>query len=108
MNLPSLCRWHNARSVNMKPDSVAGDSPISRTASELIRDNGQVLVSRLIDVLERFVEDRVINHRQALVDVPHVAQIFAAIHKESPGKGIAWRAANGNERRASHVLKCPA
>jgi hypothetical protein len=64
----------------MKPDSVAGDSPIPGTAWEMVRYNGQIFVAGLIDLLERFVKDRVIDHRQALVDVPHVSQIFAAIH----------------------------
>jgi hypothetical protein len=88
----------------MKPDSVAGDSPISRTASEVIRNNGQILVSRLIDLLEWFVKDRVINHRQALVNVAHVAQIFAAIHNESPGNEIA---ANGSKmgKREGHFVR---
>src|SRR3954451_14689376 len=92
MDLPSL-RWkHNARSVNVKPDSVTGDAPIPRAASQAIRYNGQILIRRLVNLLEWFVKDRATDQGYALVDVPHVSEIFAIIHNHSPGKEIVGSA----------------
>jgi hypothetical protein len=92
MDLPSLRRKQNTRSVNVKPDSVAGDAPIPRAVSQAIRYNGQILIRGLVNLLELFVKDRAIDHGQALVDVSYVSEIFATIHNCFPEKEVVWSA----------------